>query len=104
MIKRQYRGLITLNASLLGVLALAVIAGAGTQSGNQPDGSRRGRGIYTMVGGSYTGGSSNAIYIVDAQNQEMVALSWSDSKKVLLPLGYRDLAADARQLATGGRK
>lgn len=92
-----------LNASLVGVLGLAVLAPLGG-AGAQPDASKRGRGNYTMVGGEYTGGSSNAIFIVDAQNQEMVAVFWSQSKKTLLPLGYRDLAEDARRLTPPNKR
>lgn len=103
MIQRHHRALITLNASLLGVLALAALAPLGG-AGAQPDANRRGRGNYTMVGGEYTGGSSNAIYIVDAQNQEMVAVFWSQSQKTLMPLGYRDLAADARRLTPSNKR
>jgi hypothetical protein len=109
MIQRHQRGLIMLNMSLLGVLGLAALAplagaGAGTGAGTQPDPSQRGRGNYTMIGGKYTGGSSNAIFIMDAQNQELIAMYWSQSQRTLLPLGYRDLAADTRRLAPSGRK
>ena len=84
MIHRQHRALITLNAALLGVLALVVVAPVGG-FGSQPD-RVRGRGNYTMVGAEYTGGPSNAI------------ISWFESKKALQPLGYRDLAADASRV------
>lgn len=103
MNQRQHRALITLNASLVGVLALTVLAPLGGV-GAQPDAKARGRGNYTMVGGEYTGGSSNAIYIVDAQNQEMVAVFWSQSQKTLMPLGYRDLAEDARRLTPSNKR
>ena len=103
MIHRQHRALITLNAALLGVLALVVLAPVGG-FGSQPD-RVRGRGNYTMVGAEYTGGPSNAIIILDAQNQEMIAMYWFESKKSLQPLRYRDLAADARRVSrTPGRK
>ena len=103
MIQRHHRALIMLNGTLLGVLALAVLAPLGGAAA-QPDGKSRGRGNYTMVGGEYTGGSSNAIFIVDAQNQEMVAVFWSQNQKSLMPLGYRDLAEDARRLTPSNKK
>lgn len=103
MIQRHHRALIMLNASLLGVLGLAALAPIGGVAA-QPDANKRGRGNYTMVGGKYTGGSSNAIYIVDAQNQEMVAVYWSQGQRTLLPLGYRDLAEDARRLTPSNQR
>ena len=90
---RRHRSLIALNAALLGVLGIASLApmgGAGAQ------GAQRARGIYTMVGGEYRGGSTNAVYIVDAQNQELIAMSWSETSKSLEPLGYRNIANDLR--------
>ena len=52
---RRHRSLIALNAALLGVLGIAALApmgGAGAQA------AQRARGIYTMVGGEYRGGST----------------------------------------------
>ncbi len=103
MIQRNHRALLVLNGTLLGVLGLAALAPL-SGAGAQPDTNRRGRGNYTMVGGEYTGGSSNAIFIVDAQNQEMVAVFWSQSQKTLMPLGYRDLAEDARRLTPSNKR
>lgn len=88
---RQIRGLVALNGALLVVLAAVSLPGAAeAQPGN------RKRGEYTMVGGAIQGGSSNAIVVVDAANQEMIALRWNESSRTLEGLDYRDLAADSK--------
>lgn len=82
--------LIALNAALLVVLGLVSIANA------QP--GARARGNYAMVGGEYLGGGgANAVYILDAANQELIAVKWDESRKVLDGIGYRDLSKDAQQ-------
>lgn len=94
------RGVLALNIVLLAVLALVVVtrdAGAGA---GQP---QRARGQYTMVGGDIVGGNTNAIYVLDSVNQELVAIRWSESQKRLEGIGYRDLAADARASGSGTR-
>lgn len=90
------RGLLVLN----GVLALllgAVVWGqnAIAQNANIPAGAR-GRGEYTMIAGRTLAGSSDAIYVVDGTNQELVALRWDGAKQGLAGIGYRNLAADAK--------
>jgi hypothetical protein len=87
---RKRRGLIALNAGLLVVLAAVSLAPQA-----QAQRGARARGEYTMVSGRVTGGSNNAVYIVDSSNQEMIALIWNNSRKSLEGLGYRDFAADA---------
>lgn len=82
--------LIALNATLLVVLGIVSIAQA------QP--GARARGNYAMVGGEFLGGGGgNAVYILDAANQELIAVKWDDSRKVLDGIGYRDLSKDAQQ-------
>lgn len=90
---RSPRGrLIVLNAVLLGALGVVSLAPhAGAQSQGQPT---RARGEYTMVGGSMSGGNSNAVYILDAANREMVTLRWDSSRRSLSGIGYRDLTTD----------
>ncbi|GAB5497200.1 MAG: hypothetical protein Phyf2KO_22800 [Phycisphaerales bacterium] len=85
--------LIALNAALLGVLGVVSIAVAQPQD-------NRARGDYAMVGGEYLGGGSgNAVYILDASNQELIAVRWDTSRKVLDGIGYRDLNNDSKQRA-----
>ncbi|MCC6660752.1 MAG: hypothetical protein IT437_07690 [Phycisphaerales bacterium] len=87
---RGARRLVLLNAGLLVLLAAVSLAPtAGAQRGG------RAGGDYTMVSGRVQGGSGNVVYIVDAANQEMIAVRWNRSTKSLDGLAYRDLAADA---------
>ncbi len=86
--------LIALNVGLLVVLGVVSIAQA------QP--GARARGNYAMVGGEYLGGGgANAVYILDAANQELIAVKWDEGRKVLDGIGYRDLSKDAQM--RGGR-
>lgn len=90
--RRAHPALLILNAGLAVVLAAVALA-------PRADAQRaaRARGDYTMVSGRTQGGSSNhAVYIIDASNQEVVALRWNDNTRGLEGLGYRDLAADAQ--------
>lgn len=89
-------GLIALNAVLLGVLAFVSL---GPQVGAQ---AARTRGDYLMVAGHVNGVDGSAVYIVDAVNQEMIALSLNNTSKTLEGIGHRNLANDARSLP-GGR-
>ncbi|MCC5822797.1 MAG: hypothetical protein LAT64_05280 [Phycisphaerales bacterium] len=84
------RGLVVLNAVLLAALVgVSVVPHAGAQ--NQPN---RARGEYTLVGGEISGGNSNAIYVLDAANREMIALLYEPSRRLIQGVGYRDLATD----------
>lgn len=97
MNRRQFRALIALNVLLLAVLAAVSLAPAAGAQG------ARARGSYTMVGGQIQGREEAAIYIIDATNQELVALSWDRGRNGLTPLGYRNIADDARRPVGGGR-
>lgn len=98
--RRLFRRLIGLNFALLLIVAVAtiltnspVIAQPGT---GQPAGQARGRGDYTLVTGRYQGGTSNAVYILDAANQELLALSWNRSRDEFETIGFRRLSEDAK--------
>lgn len=56
----------------------------------------RPRGEYTLIGGEIQMGNSDAVYVIDSVNQEMVVLRWDDGRRVLDGIGYRDLDADVR--------
>jgi hypothetical protein len=90
--KPSSRRLILLNAGLLAVLAAITLA----PSTHAQRGATRARGEYTLVAGKIIGGSGHCVYVVDAANQEMVAVRWNESQKGLDTLGYRDLQADAQ--------
>jgi hypothetical protein len=90
--------LIAANAALLGVLAILTIAGMQSTAGAQ-QGAQRSRGEYTMVSGSYQGGTASAVYLVDSANQEVLALLWNRTKSEFEPLGIRSMLADGQRQA-----
>lgn len=91
------RRLIALNAALLAVLlALVVFSPSPADASDEQPVTVRPRGEYTMVSGKTTLGNVNAVYIVDAVNQEIVALRWDPNKKSFSGVGYRNLDADAK--------
>ena len=92
---RQQKRLIALNLTLLGVLAIVTLAPAGGADA-QP-GQPRGRGAYSMITGEVTGDTTAVLYVVDAANQELVALSYDRTTNRLGMIGYRNLAEDARR-------
>lgn len=87
------RNLIALNAVLLLALGAVTLAPSATAQ-NRDAGLIRARGEYTVVGGEVNGATSNAIYVIDATNREMVGLLWDDSRRQIKGMGYRDLAMD----------
>ena len=98
MNKKQFRALIALNGALLVALAAVALApAADAQRGN------RARGQYTMVGGEVQGQEESAVYIVDAANQELIALFWDRNRRGFGALGYRNLTEDAAIPTGGGR-
>lgn len=99
MRSRRRQGLIALNVALLTLLSIVTLSPlAQGQSTTQPQG--RGNGNYTMVGGQIVGGSPSVVYIVDSNNNEMVAVRWINNR--LEGIGYRDLAADSKLKPQGG--
>lgn len=97
----RYRGLIALNGALIVVLALVVLGGRAADA--QAPRASRAHGQYTMVTAQVQGQTEAAIIVIDAANQEMAALRWDRSRRVLQPLGYRDLDADAQLRRRQGR-
>ena len=93
--RQRRRVLIGVNLALLAsVLALHWASSPGVAQ-DQP----RGRGSYLMVGGEIQGGNSNAIYVLDTANEELVALRWNQSRSQLELLGFSDTRRDADQEA-----
>jgi len=93
------RRLIVLNVALLAaVVGLVVFVPAAADASDEQPVTVRPRGEYTMVSGKTNIGSVNAVYILDAVNQEMVALRWDPNKKTFAGIGYRNLEADAKAL------
>ena len=102
----RHTGLLALNGVLivaLGAVTLLPASEAGAQRSTAPGADiRRARGDYTMVSGQFQGLAESGIYIIDAANQELVAVRWDRSRRNLAPIGFRDLSFDARG-AGGGR-
>ena len=90
---RKRRGLLALNAGLL--LVLAAVSLAPEATAQRGGGAGRARGEYTMLSGRVVGGNSNAIYVIDSANQELIGLTWNNTRKTLEGFGYRDLNADS---------
>ncbi|HNB59452.1 MAG TPA: hypothetical protein PK308_04000 [Phycisphaerales bacterium] len=94
------RRLIALNAFLLAGLALVTVAGhvsAQPRNGTPLTGvAARSRGDYAVVPGRTQAGNADAVYVLDATNQEILALSWDRNKDRFSIIGYRSLANDAR--------
>lgn len=99
MSTKQFRALLTLNAALLAILAAIVLA----PSADAQNRANRARGEYTMVSGRMLGAVEDAIWIIDAANEELLALRWNNSAKRLDGIGYRDLSQDAAQAGRRGR-
>lgn len=91
---RGRQGWLLVNVLLLAVLVVTMWPGpASAQNAASP---ARARGEYTLVAGRTGSGGADAVYILDAANQEMVALRWETAKQSLVGIGYRDLSADAK--------
>lgn len=102
MMKRsRYTALLAINAALLAALAASVLAP--TSATAQRDEANRARGDYTMLAGQVQGMEENAIYLVDVNNREVIAVRWDRNNHSFSPLGYRDLDEDARRSRGGGR-
>lgn len=89
--------LIGLNVALLGVLGLVTFVSSGPASAQPGDAAQaaRQRGDYTAVSGRMQGGNT-VIYIIDAANQELVALNWNRNNNIFEPIGFRNLNDDKR--------
>lgn len=93
------RRLIGLNVALLLVLGAVTIVGgfeAAAQPGAATTAPPRPRGDYTVVSGRYQGGTSNAIFVLDAANGELMALAWDRSRNEMEVIGHRKLADDTQ--------
>lgn len=94
--KSSVRGLIVLNVLLL------VLLGAVT-FGSQASAQARMRGDYVMVAGGANGALSGVVYVVDTENDQLIALTFDPTNRTLSGVGARNLVRDAQQLSQGGR-
>lgn len=97
--RMRRRLLLGVNAALAAAITLVA---AGQLAVGQRQQNRK-PGEYTMVAGRVQGMPQAALHILDAANQELVAVAWNRNTRQLEPLGFRDLAEDARRLQEGGR-
>ncbi|MFU8827824.1 MAG: hypothetical protein ACNA8P_00130 [Phycisphaerales bacterium] len=95
MNKRSYKGLLTLNVLLVAVLVLVSIG----PSDSEAQQANRARGQYSALSMAVTGSVSDAIVVIDANNQEMVALRWDASRRSLAGIDYVSLQVPT---GTGG--
>jgi len=95
--KSQRRALIAINLALLGVLAFILGAPMATAQ-NAAQGPGRARGEYTLVSGKTNAGGAAAVYLLDSNNQELIAMRWDQAKQSLIGLGYRNIQADGNAL------
>lgn len=96
---RMSNRLVGLNFALLlalGVLTILLNARPGGAAAQPPDTAARTRGEYTIVSGRFQGGTSNAVYVLDAANQELMALSWNRSRDEMEIIGHRKITDDAQ--------
>lgn len=87
MDRKSYKGLITLNVLLIVTLVLVSLGSSETNAQN----TNRARGQYTALGMKVTGSVSDAIVLVDSNNQELVALRWDNSRRSLVGIDYASL-------------
>lgn len=87
------RGLIVLNGLLLTLL------GAVTFGSRADAQATRVRGEFTMIDAGANGIDADVVYIVDVINQEMIAVTYDQAKVTIDGVGYRNLAADAEEMA-----
>lgn len=90
MQRSRFRSLVALNAVLLAALAVVTFAPSA-----QGQNAGRSRSQYTMLSGQIQGGSAFAIYIYDAGNLELAAVTYDISRQRLVPIGFRDINADS---------
>jgi hypothetical protein len=92
--RRVVRALVAVNAALVFAIGWVTLAPFATAQAEAPS---RSPGQYMLVGGPVRSGNTNAVYVLDAANREMVALRWIDSRGRLEGIGYRNLETDLQQ-------
>ena len=88
------RAALVVNA--IGLALLAAVTFAPTAGAQY-----RARGSYTMAAGRANGADSGVVYVVDTANQELIAVTYNPNTKVIDGVGYRNIAADAGEVARG---
>ncbi len=91
------KALLAVNVLLL--ILLATVTWGGSIATAQND--ARPRGEYTMVAGPAQGTDSSVIYLVDAINQELTAVTYNTSTKRIDGVAYRNLRRDTNSVLRG---
>ena len=94
---RSLFGLLAVNVLLLGLLGLVTFQPASAAQ-------TRSRGDYTMVGANVNGALADVIFVVDVNNQEMIAIGYEPNQRELFGVGYRNLAIDAQAVLRGASR
>lgn len=84
--------LAVVNAALL--LTLSVVAFAPRAIAQDAMKIDRASGEYILVGGEINSGNSNAVYVIDSANREMIVLRLDAGRRALDGIGYRSLEDD----------
>jgi hypothetical protein len=83
------------------LIAAAIVAVPSARSAiGQEGGAIRSISTYSMAGGNVGGTDAGVLFIVDETHEEMISLMWNEKSRLIVPIGYRNLSADA---AGGGR-
>jgi len=96
---RSFRVKAWIAANLLIAVAIVVVPLARSATG-QEGGGIRSISNYSMAGGNIGGVDAGVLFIVDETHEEMISLMWNEKSRLIVPIGYRNLNADA---AGGGR-
>ena len=88
--------LLAVNALLLGVLALVTF-------GPDAEAQNRRSGEYLLVSGGVKGTTTDAVYIIDVLNDEMLVVQYDPNSTTLTGVGYRDLERDAASVLNRNR-
>lgn len=85
--------LIAANFAALGALAVVELSAPASAQATRP------RSTYTAVSGRITGSDIHALYVVDETTQEVIAVQWDPQTKQIKGLGFRNISADANDMA-----
>ncbi|MBT8487114.1 MAG: hypothetical protein HKO59_02860 [Phycisphaerales bacterium] len=92
--RTRLRALLVLNGCLLLLLGIVSFS-------PPADAQYRVRGKYMMAAGGINGSISDAVYILDTTNRELIALTYEPSTKELIGIGYRNLVSDTANVRSG---
>ena len=98
--RRQTRTLILLNAGLLFLLGVVVLAPMAEAQRGQ---ARRAPGDYTLVASKPNALGESALHVVDANNMEMIVIRYEKSAGKLQFVDFVDIAADLDASVRGER-